>query len=205
MQDQVMRTRERKVRGKWLTLSEESNAIDYLRKGYDFIEIAEKDPIAWKWVIISLHGALYGFAICACKGTSNFWVIEENNGDENKQAKLITIWKALRYCQNQDIMKMYTISKHLNLTKDQRKSMEHLINTFRNNFAHYIPRLWGIELHYFPKMVLDVLDVIEFLATKTGNTRLNEKQRITVESIARRSRSRLKKMKLYREYLQLTK
>jgi hypothetical protein len=60
----------KKIKPKWLRFTEETNALDYLEKAYFFIRETEYNRTAWKWVILSLHGALYGFAICALKGTN---------------------------------------------------------------------------------------------------------------------------------------
>ena len=62
--------KQRKIRAKWLRLTEKTNALDYLEKAYDFIRQTETSVLAWKWVILALHSALYGFAICACQGTT---------------------------------------------------------------------------------------------------------------------------------------
>ena len=37
----------------YLRLTEEINALDYLEKSYHFIEKANKDKYAWKWVVLS--------------------------------------------------------------------------------------------------------------------------------------------------------
>ncbi len=66
-----------KIRPKWLRLTEEINALDYLEKASYYIRETEVDVYAWKWVILALFGALYGFAICACKGSSPDWVTYE--------------------------------------------------------------------------------------------------------------------------------
>lgn len=66
------------IEGRFLFLNHESNALDYLKKAVDFISLTESDPIAWKWVAMGLHGALYGFAILACKGTTSYNVIENS-------------------------------------------------------------------------------------------------------------------------------
>ena len=58
-----------RIREKWLRLTEETNALDYLETAVGFIRETEKNRLAWKWVVLSLHSALYGFAICACQGT----------------------------------------------------------------------------------------------------------------------------------------
>lgn len=64
--------RQNKIRGKYLRLTEKTNALDYLEKACYFISQTETDVFAWKWVILALYGALYGFAICACQGTNRY-------------------------------------------------------------------------------------------------------------------------------------
>jgi hypothetical protein len=70
-------------RTRFIRLTEESNALDYLEKAYFFIKQTEKEKIAWKWVTLTLFGALYGFAICACKGTSSSNVTIKTKKGEN--------------------------------------------------------------------------------------------------------------------------
>jgi len=53
---------------KWLRLDEIENAIDNLEMVQHFLEHIPSD-LKWKWTIISLHQALYGFLICALQGT----------------------------------------------------------------------------------------------------------------------------------------
>lgn len=45
----------------------ESHIVDYLEKSLFYIESANSIPNDWKWVILSLHSALYNTAILACK------------------------------------------------------------------------------------------------------------------------------------------
>lgn len=51
----------------------------------------------WKWVVISLHQALYGFLICALRGSSWRNVLDKNG-------RLIGIWEALRRAKDQIYM-----------------------------------------------------------------------------------------------------
>jgi hypothetical protein len=59
----------RVVQSKWLRLTEASNALDSLQRTHDFLRVVDRDEMAWKWVIISLHDALYGFMVCALTGS----------------------------------------------------------------------------------------------------------------------------------------
>ena len=76
--------RKKKIRGKYLSLDEKTNELDYLKRAYDFIRQVETDVFAWNWVIISLHGALYGFAIRACAGSNPDYVAPVTKKGKNK-------------------------------------------------------------------------------------------------------------------------
>lgn len=185
-----------KIKAKWLRLTEEMNALDYLHKAYYFIQQTGKEKINWKWVAISLFGALYGFAICACRGTdSSSVLVKTKKGD-----KLISFSEALKRCQDPKCMKMTIMSKHLELLEQQKESIRKLKNVFRNNFEHYAPMGWSIEIHIFPKITLDVLEVIRFLALDTGNyVHLNSYQKRKVKSYIFQGRKILKQSNLYKE------
>ena len=50
--------KQNKMRGKYLRLTEKTNALDYFEKAYFFISQTESDVFAWKWVVIALHGSM---------------------------------------------------------------------------------------------------------------------------------------------------
>ncbi len=250
------------IKLKWLRFTEETNALDYLEKAYFFIQETENNHTAWKWVILSLHGALYGFAICALKGTNPERVtdfkrknkrthklsnlpreINEQGFPENIKIKynpskeqlefkgamsgderrlllrlsrdeayqeainrlylnyqfLISFPEALSRCQNSNYMRMTIMSKVLQLTREQKESINALKNEFRNKFEHYKPTAWSIEIHGMPQIAIDVLNVIRFLALETGNyTRLNQSQIRKVKSFVFQSKKLLRNSQLYK-------
>ena len=90
----------------------------------------------------------------------------------------------------------------LALSKRQQDSIQLLKQVLRNQFEHYIPKLWSIEVHGLPQMALDVLEVIRFLAIENGiYINLNSSQIRRVKSAIYQSKRFLKKSKLYREAL----
>ncbi|MHC4756772.1 MAG: hypothetical protein ACYTBP_16725 [Planctomycetota bacterium] len=185
------------VREKHLTINEEANALDYLSRAGRFIKETENDLLAWKWVVLSLHGALYGFAVCACQGTDPRNVTyKTKKGDE----MLISFDRALKLCQDNSRMKMLTYSKPLVLSQSQRDSIQLLKKELRNKFEHYIPIGWSIELHGMPQLAIDLLEVIRFLAIDTGTyIHLNQSQKRKIKSVVFQSKKFLKKTKLYKE------
>ena len=189
-----------KIKGKYLSLSEEKNTLDYLTQSYHYICQAEKSDIAWKWVVITLHGALYGFAICALKGTNPDNVKKIKKG--KMRQRLISFDEAISRCQNPKWMKMTVMSKCLQLSTQQRRSIKKLRNYLRNYFEHYIPTEWIIELHGMPQIAIDVLEVIRFLALDSGNhVNLNQSQKIEVKSLVYQGKQKLKGGSLYNECL----
>jgi hypothetical protein len=90
----------------------------------------------------------------------------------------------------------------LRLTDSQKNSIRRLKKTLRNNFEHYVPRAWSIEIHGLPQISMDVLDVISFLAVDTFRYQhLNQNQRRRVKSIVYQSKKQLRSSRLHREAL----
>ena len=150
----------------YVRFSEETNALDYLEKTVEFIRRVETNPTDWVWVILSLHGALYGFMVCALKGTDPDRVTFENKHGEKR---LVSFARALEWCQEPNRMNMTTESKVLCLSSDQKRSLDLIQEHLRNAFAHYQPCLWSIALHGMPEIVIDGLEVTRFLSLETGN------------------------------------
>jgi hypothetical protein len=187
------------ARAIWLRFEVETNAIDYLVRAGEFIEQAQSNKKAWKWVILALHGALYGFAISACRGTDTDIVAPVTRRGHQR---LISFDEALKKCQDAEWMGTMYHGYPLVLTDGQKDSIKRLKQTLRNNFEHYVPRGWSIEIHGMPTISMDVLDVIRFLAVETFRYQnLNLSQRRKIKSVVFQSKRTLKKSQLYRESL----
>jgi len=181
-----------------ISLTEESNAIDYLEKACYFLSLVKQEPINWKWVILALHGALYGFAICALRGAHHDLVYRgaRIGSRKNKSGKkaLESLDGAIRKCQNSEIMSELGNGHPLTLTESQKASIEKLTKELRNPFAHYIPKVWAISTKHLPHISNDVLDVIVFLATQTDTNSHVAKNRRKIESLIRDCKVVLKEM-----------
>jgi len=164
--------------GKWLRITTEENAIDYLEKAADFIQGSDK--FRWKWVAISLHAALYAFAICALYGTNPDCVLSERK-KRTMGRNLISFKEALGRCQQSSHMLFWVQSKVLTLSSDEIWAIDKLSQTLRNNFEHYQPKSWSIEVSGMPLIVKHVCRVIRFLVLESGNLRavpLTEQRRM---------------------------
>lgn len=162
-----------------------------------FIDQAMTNEIAWKWVVMSLHGALYGFAIAACKST-DYQSVVKNTRKGGEQ--LITLDEALKMCKDDKWMGTLIGGLPLNLSVNQERSIRLLKKTLRNRFEHHIPCCWQIELHGLPKISIDILDVIHFLAIETFRYQhLDQMQREKIKLIIYQSKRLLQESPMLKE------
>jgi len=164
------------VKRRWYRTDEKENTIDFLEATARFG--AGRTKHKWKWIAISIHGALYGFAILAVKGTDPASVVNNN--------RLIGIHDALRRCERDEFMLQYVGSRRLHMTGSERASIQKLILDLRNGFHHFVPTLWSIEIRSIAKILEDVCRVIKFLSLECGNVRLTPHQRRRVSSALKR-------------------
>ena len=169
------------MKAKWYRTDEKENAIDYLETAAAAFNAANQTH-KWKWLTIALHGALYGSAVLAVVGTDPDRVLfspksKQVPESEEQPKKLISLWEALRRCQSDEWMLLYVGSQRLVISDSEMSSINRLSDTFRNNFEHFTPKHWSIEVSGFPGIVSDVCRVIGFLFLESGNVRLTSSQR----------------------------
>lgn len=133
--------------------TEESNAIDYLEKAVSYIKSATSKPEDWKWVVLAIHGALYGFMICNLKGTN-----PDNVSTGTKH--LIDFKTALKRCQDTAWMNLGGFASTLQLSENQKYALRRLHSEFRNQYVHYRPTSWSIQLNGMPEMLMHVFDAL---------------------------------------------
>lgn len=83
-----------------LRTDELDNAIDYLEKAASYFNNRDKNNYWFKWLMISLHGALYGFAVCAVKGIKIERVLElkiKKNRIEKKKKEMIEYYRTIGF------------------------------------------------------------------------------------------------------------
>ena len=155
----------------WLRTDEKENAVDSLEMTGELLKRMKdtNTKSLWKWISISLFNALYAFCICAIQGTNPDRVKEIDKRTGQYKDKLISFPEALKRTQDPRWMRQFTHSQTLALTTERKQNIEKLRTEIRNNFEHFTPKGWSIEVSGMPKIVSDATDVIEFLALSSGN------------------------------------
>jgi len=72
-------------------------------------------------------------------------------------------------------MAIYSNSKALEATQEQENSMV-MLNNYRNNFVHFIPKSWIIEISVLPNLVKQSLRIVNFLVFGSNNIFCEEKR-----------------------------
>jgi hypothetical protein len=123
-----------------------------------------KQPSNWKWMILAAHNGLQGALVCAIQDTSVTNILEKKSATEmlnyletlqgdrpqEKLADFITLLKRYR--------RKYPSP---GICVEQLKHIHKLHKQFRNNFAHFVPAGWSIEVAMLPQIVESALDLIE--------------------------------------------
>jgi hypothetical protein len=153
---------------KWLRLDERINALDNLRMCAHFLRTLD-EPIRWKWAIVALHQALYGYAIAAVQGSDACSVLKKPS---DPTSDLISIWEALKRAKDPGYL--WPGSAPLVTTAQEDEAVERLVGEFRNSFEHFVPAGWSIEVSGFPTILGHTLRVLEAIAVGSGSVRYYE-------------------------------
>lgn len=121
-------------------------------------------PTNWKWVILAAHNGLQGALVCAIQDTSGTNILAKKSEKETLQwlddgqggepTQFLADFKTL-------IDKYQSKYPNSQITTGQLENVRKLHDEFRNNFAHFTPKSWLIEIAMLPSIVTDALDLIE--------------------------------------------
>ena len=191
----------------WWRLDEKLNALDYLEMAVRSLLEVEHTTWAWKWVFIALHGALYGFGVCAIEGFDSRIVLQRDkkgNVKKNKRgkAKLLDFRVVIERCKDEKSMTWGI--KPLALDENQEKAIEFMKNELRNELMHFIPRKWSLEIHGLSEMVVSYFEIIELLAGESGNPRWNDSERARIKALCNSGKELASSTKIHREISETT-
>lgn len=178
----------------YLRIDEKDNAIDSLQKATEFLKNTKSDPLYWKWFIVAIHHAVYHFMLLALQNSdqSGIWKEPEKLVDyglsrkvvdtENAENKLVGFVEAFRRIQDKDRMSGYVNARPFVADTKHEEAAARLNTILRNNFAHFSPKGWSIEIPFIVEAVSPMLEVVEFLVLNSGRLFMDEQQRNSVQS-----------------------
>jgi len=166
----------------WLRTDETEEAISSLEMLAETAPSLVLDTYRWKWVFISTHNALQGFMVLALRHGNGLLALKDEiaaqwqkayrEGGKYPVEKLDNFTNLYKKVKSVRMM-CYVHSRKFKATQDHNRAVKKL-NELRNDFIHFVPKGWSLELTGLPEICLRCLEVIEFLGWESGNIILNE-------------------------------
>lgn len=166
----------------WLRTDEHEEAVSALEAVAEWSGRLETKIYYWKWVVLAMHNATQGFMVLALYGSDELlplrneiakaWLKAYREGGAYPTEKLdpfLNLYEKIK----SEAMVFHADSKKFTPSGSQDRSIEKL-NSLRNDFIHFVPTSWSLEVSGLPKICLDCLDAVEFLGLESGNVRWYE-------------------------------
>lgn len=156
---------------RWLRTDEAQEAVSALELAVRHLGSVPSDIFAWRWVVISLHIATQGFMVIALRDSAGLiplpdelaerWLHAYRRHRPLPSARLDSFPKLYKKVQ------LERTAAQLGATPfkpvgSQGRSIT-LLNSLRNQFIHFLPMSWSLEVSGLPAVCLDVLGFIGFL------------------------------------------
>lgn len=114
----------------------------------------------WKWIIVGAHDALQGALVCAIADTTGTNVLSK------KSAKKMLDWleDTSREYPGEYMADFTTLLKRAGVTLPSQDANDiRKLHGLRNEFSHFTPKGWSIELAGLPRIINAALGLIERL------------------------------------------
>lgn len=155
---------------RYLRTDEREEAVRSLEWAEAQSRLVSNDPYMWKWILVSLHNAVQGFMVLSLwngnglltlssKGATR-WLDAYNNGGPYPIDKLDKFLNL--YAKVKDNSNFHFVDSSAFIPGTTHDVSFERLNEFRNEFIHFTPKGWSLELQGLPRVGLDALDLIQF-------------------------------------------
>jgi len=161
----------------FLKTNEHEEAVSSLEVFTISLENVSEDVYYWKWAILALHNSLQGFMVLALRGGNGIlplkdhiaeaWLKAYREGKDYPKEELDTFLNLYKKIKSNN-MNFFGHSIKFMPKGTQGYSVKKL-NRLRNDFIHFLPKSYLLEVSVLPKICLDCISIIEFLGWKCGN------------------------------------
>jgi hypothetical protein len=166
------------MRNKYLKTDHWQDAVASLESAQEFCVRITNDEYQWKWLLIATHSCVQGFMAIALDHGNGLLVMRDNirekwlkalEQDTQFPIEKMDYFLSLYGKVKSDAVCVYVGSKKFISLESHDYSMSKL-NELRNNFIHFSPKGWSIELIGLPSVILKCIEVAKFLAFDSFNT-----------------------------------
>jgi hypothetical protein len=147
---------------KWLRIDEHRDVLSSTDMLALVAPTLQKNPHAWKWMILAAHNGVQGAIVCAIQDTSRTSVLSKES------ATAMLDWLATLEGERPrehladfiSLLKKYRKAYRCSLPADQHRKIIKLHREFRNSFVHFTPTYWSIEISMLPELIESAVDFI---------------------------------------------
>jgi hypothetical protein len=160
----------------YLRTDEREEAVRSLEFSQSQATALSCDPYAWKWILISLHNAVQGFMVLSLWNGNGLlalrdhiaakWLKAYRDGGEYPVEKLddfLSLYAKVKAPTN-----FHRVGAACFTGSEAHDSSMKRLNDIRNDFIHFTPKGWSLELAGLPQICLDNLDLIRYLGWETN-------------------------------------
>jgi len=147
----------------YLRTDEEAEAVEALCMASRVADYLEREASYWRWVIIALHNAVQGFMVLSLRHGNGLAALSDKSYSEWMEAHE----KGAPYPEEMldsypNLYKKVKSKNYGEIGGNQRftpqgsegKSIKKL-NSLRNDFIHFTPKGWSLEIDGLPTICLD--------------------------------------------------
>jgi hypothetical protein len=150
--------------GSWVRFNEREDVISSTDLLALVAPTLKTTPTNWKWMILAAHSGLQGALVCAIKDSTGTNVLTR----KSEEATLAWLANPTGVCPAPYLDHYPMLSKKYrrkypdcSITVQQQKDLKKLHSEFRNQFTHFAPMQWSIEIAGLPRITKAALDLIE--------------------------------------------
>ncbi|MBP2562004.1 hypothetical protein J2857_004795 [Neorhizobium galegae] len=172
---------------RWLNIDEQTDVLTSLLGCSFMIAQVDQQPAFWKHLIVTMHSALQGAMVCHLSGTAQLGALSEKSikktlewherdrrrkteGGKPKEDSPRDPYPAARLAEApvlferlwQEEKQVEGLGSVLELSEEQKTSFAKL-HELRNDFSHFTPKGWSIELNGLPRICLNILNIIKLI------------------------------------------
>lgn len=161
----------------WLRTNEHEEATSALEAVAEWSERVERDIGYWRWVVLALHNTAQGSMVLALRGSDGLrplrddiaaqWLTAYREGGQYPVEKIDSFLNLYKKVKS-DTKLSFVHSKKVTPSPTLGRSMNKL-NALRNDFVHFLPKTWSLEVSGLPEICIDCLALVEFLFWECGN------------------------------------
>ena len=140
-------------------------------------QIVGEDPHAWKWVVLALHSALQGACVCHLTTTAepvgavtsknaaewlNYFEAPRTDSEARPpKTRLMSLPDLLKAVREPRSAGNRSNGEGIYISESEMRRLKHFHDDIRNQFVHFEPMSWSIEVSGIPEIARLVARIIQ--------------------------------------------